>query len=310
VPNRLYQLAKEQAHVVQDHLASGDRLLRQGSSFYLKQLDLQVNLTMCEPVLQGRFHKDRSSLTILGAPHLDMAHTNGHTADDDMNDLSIDESFLSAEMLEDASDEDEADDLQSVASLSSSANGNLKNSTWHLAQASALHRPVPPELCPEVGPQGSDLCVFTRTRHLARLGMQNGDLVLLRGPAGADSSHIGRLFASDLLFDDHSNADILVPPLLLFSVLGHVSHSEPPYVEVRLLGRSESLKSIPIAASVTLARVSTALTSQKMYQNVFYKALKQYLQQKSGQVVVRQGDLLAVPLDEAEARWSEEESWE
>lgn len=296
---------------MRDHLSS-KRLLRQGSSFYLKQLDLHATAAMCEPVLQGVFRKDKTSLTILSTPEMDLPKLNGYHLDLDMEDLSIDESFLSAELLDHADSDDELqDDLQSVTSISSSAvNGSLKGSNWHIAKAESLAQPVPPEFCPELGSPGSDICVFTHTRHLARLGMHNGDLVLLRYPSSVESSHVGRLFASDLLLESHPNVDVLLPPLLLFNVLGHLDTPGEALIEVKLLSRAEIIKSVPVASSITLARISTALTSQKMYQNVFLKALKQYLRRQSGHVIVKEGDLLAVPLDGAEARWSEEESWE
>ena len=62
---------------------------------------------------------------------------------------------------------------------------------------------------------------------------------------------------------------------------------------------------LPVAQSVTIARIASEYSMNKRYQSMVLKGLKEYFQQC--QRVVRQGDILAIPIDTAQTRFQSEQ---
>ncbi len=74
------------------------------------------------------------------------------------------------------------------------------------------------------------------------------------------------------------------------------------------------LPSFPSASSLKLARLASAISTDKKYETVFNKALREYFEDSSGKRrrLMRNGDMIAVAVSEligAYAELEEEENW-
>lgn len=107
-----------------------------------------------------------------------------------------------------------------------------------------------------------------------------------------------RIYADDSLSLQLPFPSIAIYPLLYFNMASPQS--------LNLLPASQyQQKSFPVAKSVTVARVASAHSMHKRYQPALLLALKAYFQDKDR--IVKQGDVIAVPLSESLVRFSAEE---
>ncbi|GAA5959373.1 hypothetical protein JCM21900_000707 [Sporobolomyces salmonicolor] len=175
----------------------------------------------------------------------------------------------------------------------------------------ALQYPVPSELLtPTPGPEEDDVPrALMATQDLGRLGLFSGDWVVLRTVEGEEAGRLVRVFAADGLVENDEglasgSIPIHLPPPLLHNLLCTLSSSSLP--SALTLHPAPQLSSIlppslPTASSVTLARLASPHSVNKLYQPLFLEGLKEHFQ--SRRRVVRKGDVIAVGIEEGRARF-------
>ncbi|GAA6037672.1 hypothetical protein JCM8097_002278 [Rhodosporidiobolus ruineniae] len=216
--------------------------------------------------------------------------------------------------------------------LSAASTSSTKTSAPHAGTpvcAVALDHPVPTELLVPPPDQREDdgARAFVATADLGRLGLFSGDWVVLRpssGEAGleerADFAVAGerkggrlvRVFAADDVVERASapsstSPTLHLPPTLLFNLLGVSSLSPSLSSSPSLLLMPAPIispilsPSFPTAGSLTLARLASPHSVNKLYQPLFLDGLKEYFQSKRR--TVKNGDVIAVGIQEDRVRF-------
>ncbi|BGP19899.1 hypothetical protein JCM10213_008627 [Rhodosporidiobolus nylandii] len=186
-----------------------------------------------------------------------------------------------------------------------------------------LSHPVPGELLTPSPDKDEDdiLRAFVATLDLGRLGLFSGDWVVVRpaGEVGKEAEEdrregrLVRVFAADEVVDGGSGSSagssplLHLPPSLLYNLLGpsslSLSVASPPSL---LLTPAPSVSPVlplplPVAASLTLARLASPYSVNKQYQPLFLEGLKEHFQMSRR--VVKQGDVIAVGIEEEKVRF-------
>ncbi|KAK4048422.1 peroxisomal assembly protein [Microbotryomycetes sp. JL201] len=145
------------------------------------------------------------------------------------------------------------------------------------------------------------LRVYLKTRDLGRLGLFSGDWVTISSERNAQAQRLVRVFAADdIVYEGDGPNDLLVawlPPVLLHNL--KLSPQEHLVLAPSRLG----LPSFPTAQSVTVARIASPHSVNRLYQPLFLRGLKEYFQFKKR--VLKMGDILAVGICEDMLRFSE-----
>ncbi|KAI9623317.1 hypothetical protein KEM48_009499 [Puccinia striiformis f. sp. tritici PST-130] len=298
-------------------------------------IKLFFNVLLTEPVLQGLFSPTQTLLTIVTKAQSQVHNTrnalskhtatatatngtNG-TAGKDFNGGSV--KYIHhhpIQALEDYEVVGEEDDLEI--------------DTDFLAH-SVLNQPLPPSQTSSRifggHPNEDDgYHCFARTVDLMKIGVQSGDYLLLTNSSPEDDDHppnlnseahqhrLVRIIGCDdhhpaiLNFRQHhphfdtqsspqSPGFILIPPVLLFNLLGTISYSgavrsldlnRSPLLNALPAGLPSHLShpSLPTIRSLTLARLASPQALTKSYQPSFLRALKKYFENKLR--VLRDGD--------------------
>ncbi|POW06370.1 hypothetical protein PSTT_09060 [Puccinia striiformis] len=184
---------------------------------------------------------------------------------------------------------------------------------------------------------------FARTVDLMKIGVQSGDYLLLTNSSPEDDDHppnlnseahqhrLVRIIGCNdhhpaiLNFRQHhphfdtqssrqSPGFILIPPVLLFNLLGTISYSgavrsldlnRSPLLNALPAGLPSHLSdpSLPTIRSLTLARLASPQALTKSYQPSFLCALKKYFENKLR--VLRDGDIIAIAIDQDSARFTD-----
>jgi peroxin-6 len=87
-------------------------------------------------------------------------------------------------------------------------------------------------------------------------------------------------------------------PLLMHNTLADEAEAfcqTPPAVHIRPSPFGSSNPTIPTARSITLARIASPISINRQYQQLYIDALKTCF--GSGKKLMKQGDLLALPID-------------
>ncbi|TKA54821.1 hypothetical protein B0A53_02630 [Rhodotorula sp. CCFEE 5036] len=194
----------------------------------------------------------------------------------------------------------------------------------HLVGAAPLDFAISSELLtPEPDADEDDNWrAFVSTQDLGRLGLFSGDWAVLRqsassasGAGGGGSTPCGRLirvFAADAclptstLKGDHSPS-LFLPPQTLYNLVGtpalSASAAEPCTLSLVPAPAVSSIlpAPLPVASSVTIARLATPHSVNKVFQPLFLDALKEHFQNKRRKVV--KGDVIAVGIAEDKIRF-------
>ncbi|KAJ3851183.1 AAA-domain-containing protein [Lentinula lateritia] len=266
-------------------LCSKKQILRQGSVYTISPdalvespsyHRLEFRLDMLEPVSQGYAEAGRTtffltSLTDTSEDEDEDGETDtstlGLSSDDESVEISHD--FLANSVVYPA--------YNSISPSISNLQGDLRAEGDLHFRVHALSNPV--------SILHDDYTVYLRTADLARLGVLSGDWVVARCP----HSRLVKAVADDILvstsYQTHGS------PVLLYNLiqgtLSSISLHPSPF------GSREP--SIPIAHSVTIARVASPLSINKAYQNSFLEALKTHF--TLGKRLIKQGDIVVVGID-------------
>lgn len=329
---RAYEAAQSSEQALQTALSGQQRILRQGSSLALalphapglvngaEPSGEVFTVVMTEPVLQGYVDPQRTQLLVLPPPREEMADASmllEGTADDQA-DIDIDEDFLASLVIDESwrDDEDLSAPPQQANGLpngvhSPKPKARLQHSASHLVDVYPLDSPAS-ALVPSALKQESDdsaFC-FMSPADCARLGFFSGDWAICEPHAsGAEPTapRLVRIFARDAPLSEGPAGTSPRPRLFLSPLLAHnigLRLSEEP-ATIRL-AQAHGLQAdphFPVADGVTVARVASPIATQKAYQHLFLRGLREHFEGKQRCVAV--GDLIAVPIAEGEARWGE-----
>ena len=95
-------------------------------------------------------------------------------------------------------------------------------------------------------------------------------------------------------------------PLLLHNILsneGEVCPQAPSSIYIRPSPFGSANPPIPVARSVTIARVASPNSINRQYQSLFLNSLRRYFD--GGKRLVKQNDIIAVSIDIDSSRWLE-----
>ncbi|BGP35154.1 peroxisomal assembly protein [Rhodotorula toruloides] len=293
-------------------------------------------VAVTEPVLQGAFVKGKTRLLVLppadgGAQEeeaVDPGLANGTDAseEDDLLDFDIDDSFLASSVL--PSRRSHATPLTSPLPSSTQngkpfpfiANPPATHSGTPIS-ALPLSFPVPAEsLIPTPDADEDDLPhALATTADLGRLGLFSGDWALVESSGATegeeqkeDNGRLVRVFAGEGLLDGReavasSAPTLYLPPPLLFNLLGPSSLSSTPSSPSTLTLHPAPLLSpilplpLPTASSVTISRLASPHSVNKLYQPLFLEGLKEYFSGRRR--AVKRGDVICVGIDEEKVRF-------
>ncbi|PLW50684.1 hypothetical protein PCASD_00713 [Puccinia coronata f. sp. avenae] len=253
---------------------------------------------------------------------------------DDDDDLEIDTDFLAHSVLNQP--------LVDLSNYSHSTSSSSGHPCYGLPLLEASNHAGSHPLSPHSNDDEGYHC-FARTVDLMKIGVQSGDWLLLTKSSTADDSQQpiphSQPFQHRLVriigcaddhptilnfrqrhpqFDSqstrHAPGLLLLPPVLLFNMLGTVSYSaairsfdpsRPPPINALAAGLPSHLShpSLPTIRSLTLARLASPQALTKSYQPSFLRALKRYFESKPR--VLRDGDVIAIAIDLDSTRFTE-----
>ncbi|KAG6861902.1 hypothetical protein C0995_010608 [Termitomyces sp. Mi166 len=137
-----------------------------------------------------------------------------------------------------------------------------------------------------IDPYADHCTLYARTVDLSKIGIQHGDWTLVR-PSSTSNCRLVQILADDEL----------VP------TVGIVAGSP---VLLRNLFPESATRPVPNAQALTVARVASPASTSRKYQPLFLKALKAYFD--STKRLVKQGDIIAVPIDTGDIIHHQEET--
>ncbi|POY70700.1 hypothetical protein BMF94_6283 [Rhodotorula taiwanensis] len=192
----------------------------------------------------------------------------------------------------------------------------------HAVQAVPLSYNIPSELLiPHPDDVEDDILrAYATTSDLGGMGFFSGDWALVHAPGPSDgrdarAGRLVRIFAADEQLPSQASTRSAGPtlwlsPLLLFNLLGASALSATPQSPIAIVISSlPSVSSIlpaplPVASSVTIARLATPHSVNKVFQPLFLDALKEHFQRRRRKVA--QGDVIAVGIQEERVRFIRE----
>ncbi|KAJ4480455.1 P-loop containing nucleoside triphosphate hydrolase protein [Lentinula edodes] len=280
-----YDAAITHDALLESLLCSKRQILRQGSVFCISPdvlvespvyHPLEFRIDMLEPVSQGYAEAGRTTFFVTSLTD---------TSEDEDEDGETDTSTLGLSS-DDESVEISHDFLANsvVYPAYNPISPSISNPKVDLRAEGDLHFRVHALYNP-VSILHDDYTVYLRTADLGRLGVLSGDWVVARCP----HSRLVKAVADDILVSTSYQAH--GSPVLLHNLtqgtLSSISLHPSPF------GSREP--SIPIAHSVTIARVASPLSINKAYQKSFLEALKTHF--SLGKRLIKQGDVVAVGID-------------
>ncbi|KAI8579991.1 hypothetical protein K450DRAFT_240072 [Umbelopsis ramanniana AG] len=243
--------------------------------------DLRYKVLMSNPVLQGKIISTARTKVIVVdiSASGDSEEEVDVSADDDATDP------LSFSMLKDKKDGPQVIESQAF-------------------QPAILTTPWPDhQLVPNPPSDDDNECrVYVHVEDLARCGVFSSDWVLVSG-GNHKRSRLCRIYGVDMDTYDgvRSNSVAYVSPQLYFNL----GLSLPPSsIDSSNLYITRLAKPVtegpPVAKALTVSRVASVVSVDKLLQNALLDALKQWFEERTR--IVCEGDILAVSLDEDPAR--------
>ncbi|KAK7466888.1 peroxisomal assembly protein [Stygiomarasmius scandens] len=276
-------------------LCDGKPILRQGV-VYTSNVDMTVDghdlgssskilkyrLDMTEPVLQG--YAEEKTNIIISYSHVSEVRLsnadNLELSSDEDEGVEIDEAFLASSVVHTSFNP------VSPANSQVSGGGILNpetNSSDVVFRSEALSNP-------QSSSQDSHT-LYLRTVDLGRLGLLNGDWAVATCRESS-KSRLVRVSADDTVVE--TTGVIKGSPILLYNLNPeHWPSQTSLSVHPSPFGSREPV--IPIARSVTIARVASPFSINRVYQPLFLQALKDYF--RGNRSLVKKGDIIAVGID-------------
>ncbi|GAA5862060.1 hypothetical protein JCM3774_006155 [Rhodotorula dairenensis] len=254
----------------------------------------------------------------------------GETSQDAFADFDLDEAFLASSVL--LPRKSHATPLTSplpshldptkMASFSlTEPSRTVHAESGLLVSAAPLEFAIPAELVTPVPDEDEDdnWHAFVSTPDLGRLGLFSGDWAVLRqrgpvtnGEASPRGGRLVRVFAADACIPSSESTSrghpaLFLPPQTLYNLVGtpalSASAAAPHTLSLTAASAVSSIlpAPLPVASSLTIARLATPHSVNKVYQPLFLDALKEHFQSKRRKVV--KGDVIAVGIAEDKVRF-------
>ncbi|PPQ98809.1 hypothetical protein CVT24_003363, partial [Panaeolus cyanescens] len=138
-----------------------------------------------------------------------------------------------------------------------------------------------------------DITIYMRTADLAKVGVRSGDWIIV-GSGISSQYRLARVTGNDTLI--HGNL-AFGSPTMVYNIVNeaHFFSYTPLQVIVAASPFGSQNPTIPVARSVTLARVASPNSTNKVYQSAFTDSLKEYFDGKNR--LMKLGDIFAVSID-------------
>ncbi|KAI0948498.1 hypothetical protein AcV7_009223 [Taiwanofungus camphoratus] len=300
-------------------------ILRQGSLYSFTANDLGVfeerysnkqsykyQLVVAAPVLQGyvgrgvtRFYVTSATPSnFLANPSnlpLDDALETDTRSESDLEELQkerieIDEDFLAGSVLLSMpgashmthNGDGDPHHIQDVGEGSSLDKFQISSLEWSCKAEPLLH-PISARL--------DDCTVYVRTSDLSRIGVLNGDWAVVRSDHG-NSCRLVRIYVNDDVVE--VSGTVSASPQLLHNIVAGSLMLSIPHVLLRSSPFGSRSPTIPMARSITIARVASPFSTDRAYQPLFLRALQDYFQGATR--LVKPGDVIAVKIDSDETQ--------
>ncbi|KAH9174255.1 AAA-domain-containing protein [Lactarius sanguifluus] len=282
-----YSSAKSDVSAFEDWLCRGQKILRQNSVLSMDSQDspdgnpVAYKFIMTEPVLQGYAQRSQTLFTLLPPPE-DPSAINGHRSSSvpdeahiefDDEDLEIGESFL-------------AGSLVPQSTLYPQQENGSPTISVPLFAHELTARPL---LTPNYSGLG-DHTMYVRTFDLPKIGVLDGDWAIVQ-PASSRSRRIVRLETNDEVGE---SGFVGASPILLHNIDPEF-RTTPGRLYLQAAPDGVRSRNLPTAKAVTIARVASRLSTNRLYQPLVLQGLKNFFDGKKR--LVKQGDLLAVEVD-------------
>ncbi|KAF8803602.1 AAA-domain-containing protein [Phlegmacium glaucopus] len=272
------------------------RILRQGDVLSVPKKDptsvdvaFRYRLDMLEPVLQGHVENGTTKIIVALSQTDSLIHDSILDTEGEQDAIEIDEGFLGSSIL--------SLDLHTCST---------QNSPLDLYKNEAMDRSYPEfsykTMHSRFKPVEDHYTLFFRTSDLGKIGILNGDWAIVG--IAPSKYRLVRVLAKDSLID--SAGCLTGSPLLLHNILSdgeEFGPQVPSSIYVRPSPFGSAHPPIPVARSVTIARVASPNSINRRYQPFFLHSLKKYFD--AGKRLVKQNDIIAVSIDTDPPRWLE-----
>ncbi|KAG2020608.1 valosin-containing protein [Coprinopsis cinerea AmutBmut pab1-1] len=156
-----------------------------------------------------------------------------------------------------------------------------------------------------ISAENDDTTLYLRTSDLGKLGVLNFDWAVAGN--SASQYRLVRVVVDDSLVE--SSGTVKTSPILLFNITrsdqtdftSKASSSQSPSFQLLPSPFGSHRPFIPTARAITIARVASPFSINKVYQDSFLAGLKAHFDQT--QRLVKQGDIIAVPIEASRSRW-------
>ncbi|RPD65775.1 AAA-domain-containing protein [Lentinus tigrinus ALCF2SS1-7] len=302
-----YAAASSDPSMLEEWLQDGDVILREGATYtYTREGPLAYKLIMASPVQQGIAQRGSTKLYVSAHP------TSGQDGEipevDAIPDMVIDEADSDSEPekgdFEIGEDFLAGSVLRSFGHSSSSpsisghpTNGDLVSTGEAGSSAGHLHLSDVEWTCRAHPLQASvsaleDECaVYVRTSELSRIGVLDGDWAIVRFRNGCNY-RLARVHANDAVA---VASGAYLSPQLLFNIDPENRSASKPEVSLRPSPFGSRRPTIPVAKTVTVARVASAFSTDRAYQPLFLQALQDYFKETTR--LVKQGDVITIGIN-------------
>ncbi|KAI0648219.1 AAA-domain-containing protein [Trametes meyenii] len=305
---------------LEEWLLASDTILREGAVYTLPRepyasgsastlaASLQYRFVMASPVQQGIVQRGTTKMYVSAPPASDEMvseldaiptipdgdldiHSELELSGSEAGDFEIGEDFLAGSVLRSLSlTSPSASPTPNGALTNGSSNGVAESANHlHLGQPERTYRAYP--LDQQVSAVEDECAVYVRTSELGRIGILDDEWAVLRSASGSNF-RLARVHARD---DIATHPGLFLSPQLLHNLRSEGGLERNPEVCIRPSPFGSRRPTIPVAKTITIARVASAFSTDRTYQPLFLQALQSYFKDKTR--LVKQGDVIAVGIN-------------
>ncbi|KAI0710443.1 AAA-domain-containing protein [Cerioporus squamosus] len=302
-----YAAASSDPSMLEEWLLDGNVILREGATYtHTREGPLTYKLIMASPVQQGIAQRGSTKLFVSAHPNSgqdgeipevdaipDMVVDEADSdREPEQGDFEIGEDFLAGSVLRSFSHSASSPsvdghltngDLASISESGSSAGHR------HLSDMEWTCRAHP--LQTRVSSLEDECAVYVRTSELSRIGVLDGDWAIVRSRNGSNFRLV-RVLAND---DVAVTPGAYLSPQLLFNIDPDNRSASTHEISLRPSPFGSRRPTIPVAKTVTIARVGSPFSMDRAYQPLFLQALQDYFKRTTR--LVKQGDVITVGIN-------------
>ncbi|KAI8998975.1 AAA-domain-containing protein [Trametes punicea] len=299
---------------LEEWFLTNDTILRQGAIYNWSRdssgtlaAPLQYKVLMATPVQQGVVERGTTKVYLFAPTILDEAipedsiptipdgdfdlHPSAEESGSETGDFEIGEDFLAGSVLRSLNLTNPPGFTINGASTNDITNGIAQSaSNLHLNQSERTYPAIP--LREQLSFVEDECAVYVRTSELGRIGVLDGEWAIIRS-SGGNNFRLIRVHARD---DIAVGPGLFLSPQLLFNLQSQTGGPErKTEVCIRPSPFGSRRPTIPVAKTVTIARVASAFSTDRAYQPLFLQALQAYFKETTR--LVKQGDVIAVGIN-------------